>query len=336
MKETAQITASMNNEQFRLYLQVIRQQIAALQQEKAGNWEEINAAIENLFVLYEQMQTKLDAANLVEEELLQQNQQLAETSQYFFDLFQFSPIASLVTDVNGVILEANQAIALLLNVPQRYLTGKPLALYVAERDRFAFRTKLAQIVHRSGVQVWQFTLRPRDAAPITVGLQIKAVRNAVGDVETLRMGMYAIEPSQAVKDRLTLPQSLEGVRVLVVDDEPDVRDFITAILEPHGVGVRAVESAEAALQALEEFRPDVLVSDVRLPGIDGYRLIQQIRALEAQQSRHLPAAAITAYPDEDRETAIAAGFEAHLHKLAQPIEIIQVVARLAGRSADGR
>jgi CheY-like chemotaxis protein len=77
----------------------------------------------------------------------------------------------------------------------------------------------------------------------------------------------------------------------------------------------------------------VLVSDIRMPGEDGYRLIERIRALEAKRGGHLPAAAITAYLDEDREKALSAGFEGHLHKLAQPIELVQMVAQLAGRTS---
>jgi CheY-like chemotaxis protein len=130
-----------------------------------------------------------------------------------------------------------------------------------------------------------------------------------------------------------LPQSLDGLRVLVVDDEADIREFISALLEAQGIGVRAVASAAAALDELERFRPDVLLSDIRMPGGDGYRLIQQIRALEAQQGGHLPAAAMTAYQDEDHEKSLEAGFERHLYKLAQPSEWVETIAQLAGQAS---
>lgn len=326
--------AFMNNEQFQTYSEIIRQQILALQQEKAKSLEEINRAIEHLLVLYQQAQTSLEEAEQVQEELRQQNQQLSEMSQYFYDLFQFSPIASLVTDANGMILEANSAIALLLNVPQYSLLRRSLTEFVAERDRPAFQTQLQEMAHKRGVQVAQLTLCPQDESSLPVGIQMDAVRNDQGGVETLRIGLYAIDPART-RTPDAIPPSLDGLQVLVVDDQTDAREFITAILEQSGIRVRAVESAEAALTALEDYRPDVLISDIRMPGSDGYRLIEQIREIETQQGRHLPAAAITAYIDEDQEKAIAAGFEAFLHKLAQPSEFIQVVARLAGRSSDG-
>lgn len=121
--------------------------------------------------------------------------------------------------------------------------------------------------------------------------------------------------------------------MLIVDDEADVRDFITAALELHGVRVTAVATAAAALERLEQFRPDVLVSDIRMPDEDGYSLIRKVRELEARWGGHIPAAALTAYLNEDRDKALAAGFEAHLHKLAQPIELVELVAQLANRHA---
>lgn len=131
---------------------------------------------------------------------------------------------------------------------------------------------------------------------------------------------------------LRLPQALDGLQVLIVDDEGDTREFITTLLESYGMSVKAVASAAAALQALSQFRPDVLVSDIRMPGGDGYSLIRQIRDWETKQGGHLPAAAITAYQDEDREKSLKAGYEAHLHKLAQPSEWVEMVAQLAGQS----
>lgn len=120
--------------------------------------------------------------------------------------------------------------------------------------------------------------------------------------------------------------------MLIVDDEADIREFVSAIFEAHGISVKTVSSVAAALEALEQFRPNVLLSDIRMPDGDGYSLIRQIRALEREQGRHIPAAAITAYLDEDREKAINAGFEAHLHKLAQPTQWVEVVTQLARQS----
>lgn len=342
----------MSDEQVRHLFQRIRHQLAALQTGARENWEEIGAALEDLHVMYEQMQTSLDVAEVVEKELLQQNQELAERYHYYHDLFQSLPIAYLTTNANGLILAANEAIAQLLNVPQRYLVGKPLILFVAPRDRLAFRTKLNRLFETKGIQVWQLTVYPRGGNPLPVELHVNPVRsNLSGEIETLRFVTYAIGRSQpqviplpqppilqasqveAIGRMPALPQSLDGLQVLIVDDEADAREFITYVLESSGIRVRAVASAAAALEELERFHPDVLVSDIRMPGGDGYSLIRQIRALEAQQGGHLPAAAITAYLEEDREKALTAGFEAHLHKLAQPSEWVDLVTQLAGRTA---
>lgn len=109
----------MSNEQFRHYIETIRRLLAVLQGEQvAQSWEESAAALEGLQVIYEEMQTSLEVAEVVLEELLQQNQQVTAAYHHYYDLFHCSPLAYLVTDERGVILEANKASAQLLNVPQ--------------------------------------------------------------------------------------------------------------------------------------------------------------------------------------------------------------------------
>jgi CheY-like chemotaxis protein len=99
--------------------------------------------------------------------------------------------------------------------------------------------------------------------------------------------------------------SLEGVSVLVVDDDTDARHLITTLLEERGARVRAVGSADEALAALESDRPDVLVSDIEMPGQDGYSLMRTIRALPPERGGRVPAAALTAYArTEDRMQAL--------------------------------
>jgi len=338
----------MSDEQFIQYFQVIQRQIAALQPEQLFvSLENITATLDKLHLIYAEMQTKLEAAERVEEELLRQKLRRSAAYQHYYELFQSLPIAFLVTDANGVILEANPAIAQLLNVPQRYLAGKPLILYVAPDDHPAFYTKLNQLSQtREGLQRWQINVCPRAGEPFVAELNLGIVRDPSGAIEALRIGVYNPSPYPQPQVRLlpqdtqsegtlpvpSLPQSLDGLQVLVVDDEADAREFITAVLESRGVQVTAVASAAAALAALEQFHPDVLVSDIRMPDQDGYNLISKVRQLEAQQGWHLPAAAFTAYLEENREKALVAGFEAHLHKLAQPTELIEMVAQLAGRT----
>ncbi|MBW4562823.1 MAG: PAS domain-containing protein [Mojavia pulchra JT2-VF2] len=131
--------------------------------------------------------------------------------------------------------------------------------------------------------------------------------------------------------------SLEGLRVLVVDDEADIRLLFVTVLEARGVEVTAVGSASAALSTLLA-NPgwyDVLLSDIGMPGEDGYMLIRQVRALSAEQGGQIPAAALTAYarPEERRE-ALSAGFQKHISKPVEPDQLLFVVASLSGRIAD--
>ncbi|HET7217187.1 MAG TPA: response regulator [Vicinamibacterales bacterium] len=123
--------------------------------------------------------------------------------------------------------------------------------------------------------------------------------------------------------------SLEGVHVLVVDNERDARNLVTAILERCGASVTAVESAAAALAQIREDRPDVLISDIAMPGEDGYSLIRKVRHLDRPDSP-LPAAALTAYASaSDRAEALLAGYQAHLRKPVEAAELTSVVASLA-------
>ena len=345
----------MNDELFRQHFQALQKQIAALKAKQvAGAWEEITAALEGLQLIYEEMQTSLEVAEVVEEELLERNQRINTVYQHYFDLFNYSPYGYLVTDANGLILEANGAIAQLLNVPHPHLAGKPLAVYIAESDRSTFRTNLNQLSQSNGIQVWHINLSPRKGELFAAELTVAIVCNNSGVIEALRIGVYDgftfchvhslyqqtfTQPTEQLKpEDLTqnscvpaLPDSLDGLQVLIVDDEADAREFITAVLSSHGIGVTAVATAAAALEALQRFRPDVLVSDIRMPDENGYSLIRKIRELEAEKGWHIPAAALTAYLAEDREKALAAGFESHLPKLAQPTELVEMVARLAGR-----
>jgi len=122
--------------------------------------------------------------------------------------------------------------------------------------------------------------------------------------------------------------SLQGVRVLVVDDDAGARESVTAVLEQSGASVRAVESAAEAVETLEREPPDVLLSDIAMPGMDGYAFLGQARA--RLPGAQLPAAALTAYADAtDRARALAAGFQAHLAKPVDPAELVAVVAELA-------
>jgi PAS domain S-box-containing protein len=134
--------------------------------------------------------------------------------------------------------------------------------------------------------------------------------------------------------------SLDGVRVLVVDDEADTRDFLVTVLQQCQAEVKAVGSAREALDTMTQWKPDVLVSDIGMPEEDGYSLIRKVRAIERagdisspQQGGKIPAAALTAYArPEDRMRAIQEGYQLHLPKPVEPAELATVVASLVGRT----
>ncbi len=126
------------------------------------------------------------------------------------------------------------------------------------------------------------------------------------------------------------PSILSDVRVLIVDDEADALDLVTKILEEAGAIVTAVRSATSALQALSGI--DILVSDIGMPGEDGYVLIRKIRTLTPQQGGQIPAIALTAYAGiENRNQAIAAGFQKHLTKPVDPNELVESIATLINK-----
>ncbi len=124
--------------------------------------------------------------------------------------------------------------------------------------------------------------------------------------------------------------NLEEVRILVVDDDADSRDFIAFILEQDGASVTAAESAVEALQILAQSKPNILLSDIGMPEMDGYMLMRQVRTLTPEQGGEIPAIALTAYAGEfDQQQAFAAGFQMHMSKPVDPVELIAVVAKLA-------
>ncbi len=124
--------------------------------------------------------------------------------------------------------------------------------------------------------------------------------------------------------------SLRGVRVLVVDDEPDTLEMLQHVLRDSRAEVAAAASANEAEALIAAFEPDVLVSDLSMPGRDGYDLIRSIRAKRGPQE--LPAAALTAFArPEDAVRAQAAGYQIHLPKPVEPEELVRIVAQLAGR-----
>ncbi|MGF2036601.1 MAG: ATP-binding protein [Nostoc sp. CmiVER01] len=132
---------------------------------------------------------------------------------------------------------------------------------------------------------------------------------------------------------LLTPKSLPlaGVRVLVVDDDPDSLDFAAFVLEQDGAFVIALSSAYEALKTLTEIKPDVLVSDISMPDMDGYMLIRKVRSWTPEQGGQIPAIALTAFAkNDDRQEALKAGFQMHLPKPFNPEKLIAAIVQLIG------
>jgi signal transduction histidine kinase len=130
---------------------------------------------------------------------------------------------------------------------------------------------------------------------------------------------------------------LMGVRLLVVDDDPGARELISGMLEGFGAQVSVAETGQAALALLFAQRPDVLIADLGMPGMDGYALIEQVRALDPDFGGLTPAVAVTAYASpQDRLRALQAGYQNHVAKPVEAEELAIVIASLAGRPAQDK
>jgi PAS domain S-box-containing protein len=136
-----------------------------------------------------------------------------------------------------------------------------------------------------------------------------------------------------VNENATQPEKtldLSGLRILVVDDEQDTRELMVFIIQQSGANVTAVASASEALEVLKQSQPDVLVSDIAMPEINGYMLIRQVRTWSPEQGGQIPAIALTAYAGEiNEQQALLAGFQKHLSKPVEPDELVQAIANLA-------
>ena len=136
--------------------------------------------------------------------------------------------------------------------------------------------------------------------------------------------------------RLTVAEQpcvvLDGLRVLIVDDEEDARELVSVMLTRSGAAMKCASSSTEAMEIIESWRPDVLIADIGMPVEDGYGLIKRVRALPRESGGQTPALALTAYArTEDRVRALSAGYQVHLSKPVDRVELAAVVARLVER-----
>ena len=159
----------------------------------------------------------------------------------------------------------------------------------------------------------------------TVRLPLRAVRTSAATNQPPRMARLPIP--------LTPLADLAGTHVLVLDDEPDAREAIAAVLEGCAAEVAAVATVSEALAALERGAVEVVVSDIAMPSEDGYCFIQAVRQLPAERGGRVPVVALTAHAGtQERDRIFAAGFDAYLTKPVEPRDLAATVARMATRS----
>ncbi|MEH2175345.1 AAA family ATPase [Nostoc sp.] len=166
-------------------------------------------------------------------------------------------------------------------------------------------------------------------------VQAESLGEGQGATFTVRLP-YLQDESKKIKDAkdnssLVADRSspLSGLEILVVDDDADMREFLPFMLEQYGATVTVVASAIEALTALSQFQPNLIISDIGMPEMDGYMLMRQIRNLKPEQGGTIPAIALTAYAGEiDRQQAIAVGFQQHISKPVDPEELVRAIASL--------
>jgi signal transduction histidine kinase/ActR/RegA family two-component response regulator len=182
-----------------------------------------------------------------------------------------------------------------------------------------------QLVELHGGQITAHSDGPGRGATFLVTLPVRATHASSSD--------GANDGVSSNNFGLAANINLAGVRVLVVDDEHDSREIVRRLLKELDATVEVAASAEEAVAAFKRNPPDVLLSDIGMPGTDGYDLVQEIRNLPESQGGYTPAAALTAFArPEDRQRALLAGFQSHIAKPVDPDELAIVVATLAGRT----
>lgn len=165
------------------------------------------------------------------------------------------------------------------------------------------------------------------------GGRVTAESPGPGHGATFSVFFPRVDEPRAAKVRtpdavVPLEVDLQGVRVLLVEDDADSRETIREMLHTQGADVWAVDSGEAVLELLTRDVPTVIVSDIGLAGLDGFSLMRRIRALRSR-AREVPAIALTAYARaEDRATALGAGYQLYLTKPVEPLELRVAIARL--------
>ncbi|HYX15223.1 MAG TPA: PAS domain S-box protein [Nostoc sp.] len=170
-------------------------------------------------------------------------------------------------------------------------------------------------------------------------VQAESLGEGQGATFTVRLPLLKnselrVESDEASQPELSTDDTLlAGVQILLVDDQADVREFFSFALEQYGATVTLAESASEALEILTQSKPDILLSDIGMPLMDGYMLLREVRKLPPEQGGQIPAIALTAYAGEiNYNQAMAAGFQKHLPKPVDPAELASAIVNLIGQN----
>jgi CheY-like chemotaxis protein len=203
-------------------------------------------------------------------------------------------------------------------------------------------TLVRELVELQGGTVRAESAGKDQGSTFTVMLPVPALIMPRGETETRsrpELEPASVFPPANEQDPPTMPprsmparDTLHGTKILVVDDEEDARDALVTLLERYGATVRPAASVSEAMLALKADLPDILISDLGMPGEDGYELMRRVRLLPENAGGRLPSMAVSAYTtDEHRKKVLKTGFQKHLEKPVAPYELVTEVARLVGR-----
>lgn len=158
---------------------------------------------------------------------------------------------------------------------------------------------------------------------------------AQGAIFTVRLPLLDTEPEMKQPEHLSKQETqLNGVRVLIVDDDPDNRELLTVVLSQYSLKVMSVASAADAFACLESFKPDILVSDIGMPQMDGYVFLQTLRSLPPEKGGQIPAIALTSYArEQDIQHALDCGFNKHINKPINLDLFVRTIEALAPTDA---
>lgn len=185
---------TQNIEIIRSFMEVLRGYVmqSVPQQQHTLTSEDVFMALDNLQLIQEQTEAGTEVMEVIQEELMNQSEYFAQKHQHYYNMFNLAPDAYLLTDSEGVILEANQRAGCLFKTLQQYLIGKPLVNFIPVKERSIFRSFLKNVVYAKSMQEWDFSIRPRTGNVFDATLLVAPVRDISAKLVSLRISVHDI------------------------------------------------------------------------------------------------------------------------------------------------